>query len=230
MSNPQNAVVPSGFVRRNVTLIAALATAARVLVDATPAAAATATSPLYYGGASLIDLTAVNAASTQVNVQLWAAQIKTTAGGATGTLTAAASTLTRASGSFIADGFRVGQLVMIFADPAAAVEVNEGILCVITGVAALQLTFNGTPLTAGTVTAGARVCTVSPKFVVQLPASAGVSAAVPSVDMLHGNGNDGFADRAEFKLGATDLLAVSALAAVPALPAYVSVDAAVARY
>lgn len=231
MSSPQFAAVPAAFIRKNATLIAANGTAAKPVVDVLAAAAQSATTPLYYGGGTLIEMSAVNAAASAVSLQLWNAEVLTTVGGATGASTTTASTVTRAAGSFITDGFRVGQIVMIFAPsteaPNAAV---DGIPGVITTVAALQLTVNSTPFAALSLVTGSRICSAAPKHVSLVAASAGTSATVRSADLLHVASGDGYLERAEWKLGINNILAVAATVAVPALPAYVAIEAAVARY
>jgi len=62
---------------------------------------------------------------------------------------ATSSTITRASGSFITDGYKVGGAVTV---RAATVGGNDG-THTLTGVAALTLTVSGTPFTTGTDTA-----------------------------------------------------------------------------
>jgi hypothetical protein len=231
MSNPLNAAVPAAFINTATNLIAATALTAKVMVEQMAAAAATATSPLYFGGGSVIDITASSTDAAAKDVILWQGSVVTTVGGSTGTATTTTSTITRASGSFITDGWQVGDLVMCFAAPSLSAPnaAVDGVLGIITTVAATTLTVNGTPFAALTLATGTRICRMSCEFRATVAAGAGTNGTTASVNLLN-NGNDGSVLRYERKLGVNDLLAVSAASAVSALPAYISLGAQVARY
>lgn len=230
MSNPLNAAVPAAFLCAEATLIAAQGTAARMLVDVQAAVAAGATTPLYYGGGTVIDITASSTDAAAKDLILWQGTVATTVGGSTSTATTTANTLARASGSFILDGWLPGELVMVFSPfGTAATPGVDGILGTVTGVASGVLTVNGTPFSAQTLPTGARLCRMFPVCRATVAAGAGTSGAQPSQALL-GNGQDGSLLRFERKLGPNDILAVSAQAAVSALPAYISVGAQLARY
>jgi hypothetical protein len=233
MSNPQNAVLPSGFDRAGpVGFIAADSTLAKVLVEPQAGAAVAGTSPLYFGGASVIDGTISSTDSADKEVMLYAGQVMTTQETtATGVMATTTGTITRINGSFITDGWRVGDTVMLFC-PANAARVAgvDGVLGIVTTVAALTLTVNGTPFTASTpLVAGMRACRMHAQARIAVPLGSGTVAGAASVALV-GNGADGSTITTEMKLGPTDLLAVAMAAATSALPATVNVDATIARY
>jgi hypothetical protein len=230
MSRPSYAAVPVGFQQiRPVTFTVTNGTAAKVVQEPLAAAAAGATSPLYYGGCTIIDLTAT---STDVvkDVILYEGVVTTTETIATGAMTTTASTITRTNGTFITDGYKVGDNVMIFAPegtaPNAAV---DGILATLTTVVALTLTANGTPFGALTLATGSRVVRVANLFRATVAANSGSSATIPNVKLL-GNSQDQSAVLGEKKLGSSDMLMIAMQANVGALPAYLSVAGSVARY
>lgn len=230
MSTPAYAIVPSGFDTGSANFIAADGTAAKVVIEPQAAAVANPPAPLYSGGISVVDLTGSSSeASASRDVQLWAGEVLTTVGGATGTATTTTGAIVRTSGDFIADGWKPGELVMLFNATSAARQAVDGILGIITAVSTTQLTLNGTPLSALTLNAGVRIARMSPLFRQPIPAGSGTNGTAPSVPLL-GAGLDGSAIRYERKLGAAELLAASLPVAVSALPAYVNVYAQFARY
>lgn len=240
MSSPTNAITPALFLNpAPTTFTVGNTTVAKVVVDTFAGAAATGTLPAFYGGCTVIDLTA---SSTDVakNLMIYIGTVMTTvdAGSVTGATTSTATTnatLVRTNGSFITDGYRIGDLVMLFAPTAVgsafAPQTVEGTLATVTAVSATTLTFNGIPTgwTAITVTTGTRICRMTPHFNAPIAASAGTNGTTASVALL-GNTMDGSYVRSELKLGSTNILAAAMTANVGALPAYVSVDAVVALY
>lgn len=230
MSNSMFANVPAAFTRAGTMLVSTDSTKLKVVVDTYAAAAAVdTTTPVYYGGCTLTDITAAGTVFSR-EIQLWIATARTTvSGGATGAVTFAASTITRASGSFLTDGFKIGSQVTVFAGSDAAAAVNEGVIGTITAVTALQITVSGTPFTAGAEANGARICSVRPKYTGSVIQNAGLSAAVPNTDLLHACEGDSFANRDELKLGANQLLAAKVTTAVGG-GEYVAIDCEVARY
>lgn len=230
MTTPLYSAVPAGFITAIAALIASQGTQARVLVDAQPATAATALSPLYMGGATVIDMVATSTDAAAKDLVLWQGSVLTTVGGSTSTATTTTSTATRASGSFITDGWTPGDLLMVFSPfGTAATSGVDGVLGIVTAVAAGTLTVNGTPFSAQTLPTGARLCRVFQIERATVAASAGTNGSTPSVALLN-NGQDGSVMRYERKLGPADLIAVGAQAAVSALPAVITVGAQVARY
>lgn len=230
MSNALYGIVPAAFINAIATLIAADGTAAKVLLEPQAAAVATATSPLFYGGATAIDITAASTDAAAKDVILWHGQVVTTVGGSTGVASTTTGTITRATGSFITDGWKPGELVMVFNAPDQARQAGvDGVLGVVSAVTATTLTVNGTPFTAATITTGARICRMSYDLRAPVAANAGTNGTSATVNLLN-NGNDGSVVRYERKLGANELLAVSVATAVSALPAYITVGAQVAKY
>lgn len=226
MSNALYAAVPASFDSGIASFTATNGWPAKILVDTQSAAAATATTPLYYGGATIIDGTISSTDSASKDVQFYRCKVLSTITGTTTT-----STIPRASGSYITDGWKVGDVGMLFAPvsagPNAAV---DGILFTVTGVVALTLTLNGTPIAALALAANTRVCKVSPTFKTAVAANSGTNNAVSNVAIL-GNGMDsGSTVKTERKLGANDIFACAMGSAVSALPAYVTVEAQFARY
>lgn len=229
MSSPLNAAVPAAFLTALVTLIAADSTAAKVLVEPQAAAAAGATSPLYFGGASVLDLTAASTDAANKDLQFWLGKVATTVGAATGTVTITASTIVRTTGDFIADGWRPGDLVMSFNQVGTARQAVDGVLGIVTGVTATTLTVNATPFSALTLNVGARICRMTGLFRAPVTAGSGTNGTVASAGLLN-NSLDGSTLRYERKLGENELLAVSSQATLSALPAYISVAAQIVRY
>lgn len=232
MSNVLGMVVPSKSDSANgASWIAADGTKAKIIVDATAAALATTTAPAFYGGASVFDLTATSTDSADKDFKLFIGNIKTTqASGITDAMATTTSTVTRAGGSFIADGWRIGMQAMFFAPANSAENAGvDGILCTVTAVAAGQLTFNGTPIAAlGSLAGGTRVARVKQLTTVKIPLGSGNSNTAASVSIL--TLNSGSIVLTERKLGATDMLIAAPNAAVSALPVVVTIDAQVAYY
>ncbi len=166
----------------------------------------------------------------------------------TGVLQAATqSTIGRAAGSFILDGWRIGETVMPFgpgpvglADhgnsdytSVPALLANAGVLAIVTGVTSTTLTVNGTPLTVETM-AGCRLVRVSQVARITIAANSGNAAATPSVALV-GNANEAdinglsAADRG-LSLGPSDVVAVAAQAPLSGLPAYITFNASSLLY
>lgn len=229
MSNALYGIVPAAFKNAIATLIAADGTSAKVLVDTAAAAAATATSPLFYGGSTAIDITATSTDTVARDLILWLGQVITTVGGSTGTASTTAGGITRTTGDFVAEGWKPSELVMLFNASSSARQANDGVVGIVTGVTATTLTVNGTPFSATTLATGVRICRMSYQFRAPIPANSGTNGASASVNFIN-NGNDGSVLRYEKKLAANELLAVSVASAVSALPAYINVNADVALY
>lgn len=239
MSSPRFAVTPAGFFTPKPTsFIAANGTAAKVVAEPLAAAAGVAATPTpdFYGGGTVIDLTATSTDSVSKDVILYVGTILTTHDStATGDITTATqNTLNRVNGSWITDGFQVGDLVMVFAPSGAAQVVTgiDGLPLIVTGVTATALTFNGTPLAAGTntLTAGSRIVAVADKSRVTVPANAGNSSAIPNARLLANPTFDASVVTTELKLGARNMLIAAMQSAVSALPAQVKLLPSLARY
>lgn len=224
--------LPGAHLSILTSFIAADTTLGKVLLDPQAAALPVDTappSPLFYGGASVYELTAFSSDSVAKDVQFYVGEVLTTVGTATGAGATTTSTITRATGSFITDGWRVGKQVMIIAAANAAPQAVEGILATITGVTATTLTVNGTPFSALSLDSGARIVSVSPLFATSVPAGAGNSSAASEKWIL--SNTNGSAERVvDRKLGANQMLLAAMDAAVSALPAIVTIAGQAARY
>lgn len=234
MSTYANANVPAGFLSPAPTSFTITnSTIAKVIVDTYPAAASGALTPQFYGGCTLLDLMATSTDGTARDVQLYKGTVQTIVGASTGACTTTTSTIPRSSGSFIADGWLVGDQVMVFAPvgtaPHAAV---DGILGVITSVAALTLTLSGTPIAALALATGTRICKVTPKFRATIAANSGTTNALPAIPLLnHANDASKVAENDhQLPLGINNLLIASMPVAVSALPAAVTFDPVLALY
>jgi hypothetical protein len=217
---------PASFTITNSTI-------AKVVVDAYAAAAATGTLPPYYGGCTVVDLVGSSTDAVAKDITLWMARIATTQDAVnTGVMsTTVTNTLNRTAGSFITDGFLVGDEIMTFAPlglaPNAAV---DGIIGVVTAVNALTLVSNGAPFANLTpLAAGTRICRTSQHFRATVAANAGNTAAIASTGFIN-NAMDGSVVKTELKLGVNTMLVAGMAAAASALPAAVKLQAVVARY
>ena len=231
MSTPVYANVPVGFKpTAAVTFINANGTAAKIIVDNQPAAVATSTAPQFYGGGTVIDLTASSSDSAARDVQLYEGEVTTTVGSNTGAVTTTTSSIPRSSGSYIADGWLVGDLAMTFAPFGTAPNAGvDGIPCIVTSVGALGLGLNGTPIAALGLATGTRILRVRPTIKASVPATAGTVNSVGSYGLLN-NANDGTVIRTEIKLGANSILAAAMGSAVTSGAFAVSISAKVALY
>jgi hypothetical protein len=210
-------------------------TTAKILIEQIPAANASGSLPPYYGGGTLIDLTATSTDSSNKDAILYVGTVLTTQDPTnTGNITTGSqNTLTRVNGSWIADGFEVGALAMIFtaAGTAQVVTGIDGLPLIVTGVTATVLTFNGTPLAAGAniLTAGSRILAIADKTRNTVTANAG-NGTVPNVCLLANPSQDNSKVTTELKFGADNMLIVAMASAVSALPAQVKVLPSIGRY
>lgn len=213
------------------SFIAADTTKLKVIVDAQPAVAAAGTQPLKQGGCTVIDAVATSSDAASKDMQLYLADVRTTvAAAATGVVATTTSTITRVTGSWLTDGFRVGMTVALFAAMNLDANNCDGVVGVISAVTATVITVSGTPFTANAAVPNTtRVCAMSPHFRTSIPANSGLSAIAASVGLL-GAANDGSTIRTELKLGTTQMLVAGLAAAASALPAYVNARATIARY
>jgi hypothetical protein len=237
MTQPAYGNLPAGFRSpKPVAFTVTNSTVAKVLVEQVPPANASATLPPYYGGCTLIDLTATSTDASNKDVILYVGTVLTTQDATnTGSITTGAqNTLTRATGSWIADGWGIGDLAMVFSAFGVAQVVTgiDGLPLVVTGVTATVLTFNGTPLAAGAnvLSAGTRVVACADKARITVTANAGNSASIPNVCLLANPIYDVSKVTTELKLGADNLLIAAMQAAVSALPAQVKLLPSLARY
>lgn len=234
MSSPQFALVPSSYPAADpLTFNVNNSTLLRKMFEPFAAAVETTNSPKWYGGCQLTDLLASSTDATSRDFLLWTANITTTQETtATGNITTTTTTITRANGSWITDGWQVGDIASIFtAVGVAAVAGTEGLLAAISAVTATVLTFTvvGGAWSAATAPAGCRVCKMHQRYRFTVPLNSGNAAAVANFSVLNG-ANDNSLLRTEMSLGATEMLVIQPVAAISALPASVSFKAQLKRY
>jgi hypothetical protein len=147
-----------------------------------------------------------------------------------GTVTiSATNTINRSTGSFVTDGYQVGDSIMCFGSANSA---NSGLLATVTSVASGALTVNGTPFANTTEAAGFRIARVSLRTRRGIPLNSGNTDTAPAVALLSGT-----QDPASFSPPDTGLvldqfgmIIVGMVAAISALPAKVDVQAMGALY
>lgn len=228
MSNSRFGAVPAGHIGISAQFVNADGTIGKIVMEPQPAAAPSSTTPLFYGGASLYDLIGNSTDSANKDVQLYRGDVLTTVGGGTGTVSTTSSTVTRASGSFITDGWRVGRQFMLFAAANDAPQAVEGILCTITAVTATTLTVSGTPLSALTVNTNARIVALAPLYAATIAAGAGNAGATAEAWILSSS-NSAAARVKDEKFSATQVLVAAMKTAVTA-STVVSLSGDAARY
>lgn len=233
MTTPQFAAVPAAFQSAQCSFNISNSTLGKVLLEPALAAAETATSPRYHGGLSLLDLVAASTDPSIRDFLLWRAAVTTTQDAAlTGVVSTTATTVDRITGSFIADGWRIGDIVSVYAPSGiAAVAGTEGLFGSVSAVSALSLTFTviGTAWSIAVVPNGARICKMSQLFRASVPANAGNTAAIPNFSFLN-NPMDSSLLRFERKLGLTEMLVLQPVAALTGLPITISFTAQIVRY
>lgn len=142
----------------------------------------------------------------------------------------ATNALNRTVGSFVTDGYKVGDICMFFGSTSAANDGIQGLL--VTGVTATVLTFNGALLTNETMAAGFRVFRVALRTRKGVPLNAGNADAAPPVPFFGGTQDPSTPSQpdAGWSLGADDALIVAMAAAVSAVPATVNFSAHAVLY
>lgn len=215
-------------------------TRAKVLVDITPAAVVAAVAGetalpngesavrqrVLQGGCRVLDGMVSSTDAAAKSLQIWnATQLTKQADMGTANF-ATTSTFTRSAGSFLADGWLVGDAAMAF---GATTDANNGVALVITGVVAGTLTVNGTPLTIEAMAAGSRICRVTRHTQKAVPANSGNSDTLPAVPLLGGT-QDPTIDTSGRSLGANDMIVVGLVAAASAVPAQIMVTANIGLY
>lgn len=223
--------------------VAADGTQAKILVDETAAQVlaaisgeialpgeATVRQRILMGGCRVIDGSVVSSDGTARSLLIWLGRVLSRVSdfGATTTVTGT-NAFNRASGSFVTDGWRAGDVVMPFGMTTAA---NNGVAGVVTTVTATVLTVTGTPYTNETMPTTARLLRVSQRTRRAIPISSGNTDTAPAVALMGGTQDPAAAALPDtgYSLGDTDVMIVSMVAAVSALPASVQVQAITARY
>lgn len=234
--------LPGYWGNSEVTFSAANTTHAKVLVDVSPAAVVAAISGetalpglgasenavrqrVKTGGRRVIDglITSSDSAAKIMRI-FTGTQLSLYADMGTVTTTATThSTITRSAGSFITDGWKVGDVCMAFGSLSAA---NDGMQGRVTAVAAGTLTLDGTTeiSVAETQGAGFRLVRVGAGTAKPVPANSGYLSTVVPVPLLNG-AQDPRVDTSGIMLGATGMLIVAMAATLSALPCQVSATA-----
>jgi len=230
MTQPIYADTPAAFIcPKPTTFTVTYGTRAKVLVDQYANANASGSLPSYYGGCTVLDLVASSTDASNRDLEIYVATVLYTTG-SSDSIAINGTNITRTTGSFLTDGFRVGDLFMAFAADNVSRNGDDGILGIITAVAALQLDFNGTPYSnvGEHFNNGTRLCTVGLRLRAPIAANSG-NGTIPNVSLLN-NAMDTAQCRFEQKLGANNLLIGRMPVAVGALPATVTVVPTLARY
>lgn len=232
MSSPDYAITPVAFQALDpVGFGNGTGTLLRVLVDGANYPANSAATPPLYGGATLIDLNATSTDASARDLLLYEGRTATTQGaGTTGALSTTLNTIVRAIGSWITDGWRVGQGVVLLTPVGLAEDAQTGIFAVITGVTATTLTLATNALTVNAgLAAGTRVVRARPLGRTAVAIQQGTASGTPApVDVLTALAT-GLTVKTERKLGVNDML-LGGLAVAATAGAQVSVGGAVALY
>lgn len=229
--------VPGAYERFFTSFTAANSTRAKILVPPQPARvlppiASEAALPgeaavrqrVLTGGARIIDGTVSSSDAASKDMRVWLGKLATK-GADMGAITISAQNkIARTVGSYISDGWLVGDGAMLFADGNDA---NNGIALIVTAVSATELTFNGTLLTNGASVAALQLYRIAARKVMQIAANSGNTNAIRNTSFFS---TDNSADTAGIQLGPNEALIVGLAAAVSALPAQINVDVAGALY
>lgn len=212
-------------------------TQAKILCDVTPAQVVAAVSGetalpgesairqrVLQGGCRIIDGTIASTDSAAKSLLSYVG-VQTSLYANMGVVTTTAttnSTVTRNAGSFITDGYQVGDKIMLFGCVTGA---NNGTTNIVTGVAANTLTVSGTTgiPTAETQGAGFRIIRLGRGTQIAIPANSGNADATPAIKLI--GTNESRTDTSGVQLGATGMLIVAMSAAISALPAQIDVSA-----
>jgi len=221
MALPQNGNTPGAFTNIAEAFSSANGTTARVIQDMTPPSGTLA------GGCRVFDLVASSTDTAARAVNLYTGVVLTSqSASATGQISVSAqNTITRSAGSFIADGWRVGQALMVAAPIGVSANASDGAFGVVTAVAATMLQVNGTPFSNETFGAGSRLIKVAFRQQVAVGSNAGTLNTNAS---LLGSGNDSSKDPSGIELGANGVLIAAMATVVSVLPAQVFIDGHVA--
>lgn len=224
MSLPINGNVIGGFSDTlQVGFTAANGTLAKVLADVTPA------SGNYTGGQRVYDIIATSTSGADNSLIVWdGVQLSLYANmGVVNTTATTNATVTRTVGSYLTDGWKIGDSAMCFGSVGAS---NNGNVAIVTNVTALTLTFSGVPagFSANVEGVGFRLIRVTRRAWTLVPANSGdatsVSALLPNVQLC-ASSNDLTLDSLGIELASNSLLLIACYQAVAALPAVIQVAA-----
>ncbi|RJF84881.1 hypothetical protein D3877_10415 [Azospirillum cavernae] len=246
MSNLLN--TPAAFPLFTENLIAANGTNAKIFVDCLPpsiVAAITGETALpgegavrqciLRGGGRVIDGSVSSTDGSAKSLLIYNGERLTDQSNA-GVMSLTTSGVARTAGSFISDGWTVGNALMLFGPPLArnigsATQANTGLLAIVTAVSALALSVSGTPFTVdAALPPGARLFRVSQHTRRAIPASAGNADGTPPVPLIGGTQDPSAPSQpdAGWEMGQSNAVIVALVAAVSALPARIDLRASVA--
>lgn len=234
MTSPVYANLPASvYSMKPVGIAAATGTILKRLVSPLAAAVAASPAPQYYGGQRLLDLVASSTSAGAEAFALWEGKVLTTQDAAgTSTMATTSTTITRITGSFITDGWEVGQVASCFPpDGSQTIGANEGLLALVTAVSATTLTVAaiGTAMASANLASGSIVAAMGQKFQFNVAANSGNATGTANVVVLN-HANDNAALTTEMKFGPTSFLAIKANATVAVSPAVVMFTGVVERY
>lgn len=239
MIDPQ---LPGAWKEWIQTFTATSTTLAKVLADVTPAqvvASVSGENPVpgeastrqrvLTGGQRVIDGSIASTDGTARSALLYVGRQASLFANMGTVTTTATNAINRTVGSFLADGYSVGDAIMLFGAVTGAM---NGLLLVVTGVTATVLTVNGTPLTNETEAAGFRIFRVAQRTRRGVPLNSGNTDAAPAVVLLGGTQDPAtfFPPDLGLSLDADGALIVSMVATISALPAQVTFHAISALY
>lgn len=223
--------------------------AAKILVDCQPPgveAAVLGETPLpgetdprqlvRHGGERIIGGSVSSTDATAKSVLIYIGECLTTQDAATtGVLALTTGSATRAAGSFVTDGWRPGDSLMLFGPLGAnnvgsATQANVGLLAQVTAVSALALTVAGPIFTAdAALPSGARLFRVALRTRRGVAVNAGYADNTPPTPLMGGAQDPASAalPSTGWELGVDNALIVAMFAAVSAFPARVDIMAEV---
>lgn len=214
--------VPLGFRTAALSFNSTASTVAEVLVDQ-QASGVTIGGSTTAGGCRVTDIIATNSDSQANYLALVEGQLLTTQGqtvsplygtaNTTGAITATSTTLTRATGDWRIDGFRVGQRVMVFAPRNGVANASDGVSGVITTLTATVLTCSAGPFASETLLNSSQIFRVGRRSVTTVAIGAGYTSTNSSVRVLGDVAQDQSNDLNGISLGPNEVLIASLNAA-----------------
>lgn len=245
MSNILN--VPRGYKQFTTSLTVNNTTLGKILVDCQAPAVVAAISGetalpgessvrqrILEGGVRIIGGSISSTDGTARSILIYIGECLTTQDTTnTGVLALTTGSITRVNGSFITDGWKIGDAVMVFGPTTApnvgsATAGNTGLILPVATVAAGTLTVPAASFTAdAALPAGARLFRVALRTRRAVAITAGYADATPAVALLGGTQDPATASLpdAGWELGAANALIVAMVANISAIPARIDIMA-----
>lgn len=206
-----------------LSFVNANGTTARVLVDQHPASVAVG-SATTVGGVRITDIIISSNDSVTDYVALWESKLLTTQGQAasvvygtantTGAITATTTTLTRATGDWRIDGWKIGDHVMVFAPRNGAANASDGVAGIVSAVTATVLTVSASTFSAETLLTGSHIFRVARRSNTAVEAGSGYTAGTSPIRVLGNTEDDQSNDANGISIGPNDVLIASMQVAV----------------